>query len=130
MYFDFVVQCTLLHGEDYWVLGCDTVCKYSSTLKMEAVYSFEMSVNLCNATQFHIPEGSFLHSYRVYHLSISQLFVQLLGTCQWFQLVVIHSLQVKEIVADYGNRKIENSAEWVLYEKQNGNLFGTVLKRM
>jgi hypothetical protein len=41
---------------------------YPSTLKMEAKFSSEMSVDFQQTTRYHIPEDSILHNYRCENL--------------------------------------------------------------
>jgi hypothetical protein len=43
---------------------------YTSTLKMEALHSSEMSVNVCRTTQCQIPEASTLHSHPYNNLDL------------------------------------------------------------
>jgi hypothetical protein len=53
----------LIHCEQFAACFMLIAClAYSSILKMEAVCSSEMSVNLCQTTWHYIPEGSSLHT--------------------------------------------------------------------
>jgi hypothetical protein len=67
------------------------VLEYSSTIKMEAVDSSAMSVNLYWTTQYHIPEESTLHNTTL-RASIPTIikFVVKKGGCRldsnWFRI--------------------------------------------
>jgi hypothetical protein len=50
------------------VLALVSCSAYSSTLKMEAIFSFETSVDFQRTTQRYIPGGSTLHNHRCENL--------------------------------------------------------------
>jgi hypothetical protein len=73
---------------------------YSSTLKMEAIYSSDTSVEFQRTTSRFIPEGSTLHNHRCENLKSCILCVESSpnSTVQWLALV-LHILHFPALIS-------------------------------